>query len=306
MKSRKGFSRDDTSGYAYTNTRIKAMKAKLLKKEDYQKFLKMSLAEIARYLQETEYNKEITELAVRFSGINLIEYASNKNLENTFAKILGFALLQPKEQVRLYLRRYDVANIKTILRGKFSKTSNEKISKEIIASGEFSRAFLENVIKESSNAADAIGHFKETEYHSILKEFSNDLTKLEDELDKSYYITVLGNAEKELKDYIRMEIAVKNALNRLRGRKVNIKVEIIPREKRISVPYQEDSVEARVFVKKLLIERAIRMVHEVKFNIRPILGYFIAKENEVSNIRVLTRGRHAGLSEELIQKQLVI
>jgi V/A-type H+-transporting ATPase subunit C len=306
MKSRKGFSRDDTSGYAYTNTRIKAMKAKLLKKEDYQKFLKMSLAEIARYLQETEYNKEITELAVRFSGINLIEYASNKNLENTFAKILGFALLQPKEQVRLYLRRYDVANIKTILRGKFSKTSNEKISKEIIASGEFSRAFLENVIKESSNAADAIEHFKETEYYSILKEFSNDLTKLEDELDKSYYITVLGNAEKELKDYIRMEIAVKNALNRLRGRKVNIKVEIIPREKRINVPYQEDSVEARIFVKKLLIERAIRMVHEVKFNIRPILGYFIAKENEVSNIRVLTRGRHAGLSEELIQKQLVI
>jgi V/A-type H+-transporting ATPase subunit C len=306
MKSRKGFSRDDTSGYAYTNTRIKAMKAKLLKKEDYQKFLKMSLAEIARYLQETEYNKEITELAVRFSGINLIEYASNKNLENTFAKILGFALLQPKGQVRLYLRRYDVANIKTILRGKFSKTSNEKISKEIIASGEFSRAFLENVIKESSNAADAIEHFKETEYYSILKEFSNDLTKLEDELDKSYYITVLGNAEKELKDYIRMEIAVKNALNRLRGRKVNIKVEIIPREKRINVPYQEDSVEARIFVKKLLIERAIRMVHEVKFNIRPILGYFIAKENEVSNIRVLTRGRHAGLSEELIQKQLVI
>ncbi len=307
MKSRKGFSKaDGTSGYAYTNTRIKAMKAKLLKKEDYQKFLKMSLAEIARYLQETEYNKEITELAVRFSGINLIEYASNKNLENTFAKILGFALLQPKEQVRLYLRRYDVANIKTILRGKFSKTSNEKISKEIIASGEFSRAFLENVIKESSNAADAIEHFKETEYYSILKEFSNDLTKLEDELDKSYYITVLGNAEKELKDYIRMEIAVKNALNRLRGRKVNIKVEIIPREKRINVPYQEDSVEARIFVKKLLIERAIRMVHEVKFNIRPILGYFIAKENEVSNIRLLTRGRHAGLSEELIQKQLVI
>jgi len=306
MKSRKGFSKADASGYAYTNTRIKAMKAKLLKKEEYQKFLKMSLAEIARYLQETEYNKEITELGVKFSGINLIEYGLNKNLENTFAKILGFALLQPKEQVGLYLRRYDIANIKTILRGKFSKATNEKINNELIASGEFSRAFLENVIRESSNADEAIEHFKGTEYYSILKTFSNDLTKLEDELDKLYYTIALSNAEKELKDFIRVEIAVKNALNRLRGKKVNIRVEVLPREKKLNVPYQEDSIGARVFMKKLMIERAIRMVHEVKFNIRPALGYFIAKENEVNNIRILTRGKHAGLSEELIQKQLVI
>lgn len=309
MKFLKGFFKiadDNTSGYAYTNTRVKAMKAKLLKKENYQKFLKMSLAEIARYLQETEYNKEITELAIKFTGINLIEYGLNKNLENTFAKILGVALLQPREQVRLYLRRYDVANIKTILRGKSSKASNEKISNELIASGEFTRDFLENVIKESSNAEEAIEHFKGMKYHPILKQFSNDLTKLEDELDKLYYTIALKNAGKELKDYIRMEIAVTNALNRLRGKKVNIKVEILPREKKINVPYQEDSVEARVFLKKLLIEKAIRMVHGVKFNIRPILGYFIAKENEVNNIRILTRGRHAGLSEESIQKQLVI
>jgi len=313
MKLRKGFFKIiskkgdyDTSGYAYTNTRVKAMKAKLLKKDDYQKFLKMSLAEIARYLQETEYNKEITELAVKFSGINLIEYGLNKNLENTFAKILNFALQQPKGQVKLYLRRYDIANIKTILRGKFSKASNEKISNELIASGELSRGFLERVIKESSDVEETTGHFKGTEYYTVLKKFSNDLAKLEDELDKLYYAIVLENSEEELSDYIRMEIAVKNTLNKLRAKKANIKVEIISREKKVTVPYQEDSVEARVFMKKLLIERAIRMVHDVKKNIRPVLGYFIAKENEVNNIRILTRGRHAGLNEELIQKQLVI
>ena len=313
MKLRKGFFRIvskqenvSTSGYAYTNTRVKAMKAKLLKKEEYQKFLKMSLAEIARYLQETEYNKEITELGVKFSGINLVEYGLNRNLEKTFAKILHFALQQPKEQVRLYLRRYDVSNIKTILRGKFSRVSNEKISNELIASGEFSRGFLEKAIIDSSNVEEAIEQFKGTEYHSILEKFSNDLTKLEDELDKFYYMVVLTNAEKELKDYIRMEVSVKNVLNKLRAKKANIKVDVISGEKRIIVPYQDDSIEARVFMKKLLVERAIRMVHEVKYNIRPVLGYFVAKENEISNLRILTRGRHAGLSEELIQKQLVI
>jgi len=308
MKLQKGFFKisSGTSGYAYTNTRVKAMKSKLLKKEDFEKFLKISLPEIARYLQETEYKREITELSIKFADANLIEYALNRNLENTFAKILGFALQQPKSQIRLYLRRYDIANIKTVLRGKFSQASDEQISNELVACGELSRNFLEHAISESDNAAEAIEHFKNTEYYTILKKFSNDLPQLEDELDKLYYAIVLANAERELEDYIRMEISVKNALNRLRAKRVNIKVEIIPGEKKITVPYQDDSIEARVFMKKLLIEKAIRMVHEVKRNAKPILGYFIAKENEVSNIRILTRGRHSGFSEESIQKQLVI
>ena len=306
MKLQKGFFKTavGNTGYAYTNTRIKAMKSKLLKKEDFEKFLKMSLPEIARYLQETEYNREISELSVKFAGANLIEYALNRNLENTFAKILGFALQHPKIQIRLYLRRYDIANIKTILRGRFSKVPNETISNELIACGELSRNFLERVISESGNVAEAIEHFKNTEYYPTLKKFSSDLSQLEDELDKLYYAIVLANAEKELTDYIRMEISVKNALNRLRAKRANIKVDIIIGEKKIAVPYQEDSIEARVFMKKLLMQRALRMVHEVKRNVKPALGYFIAKENEIRNLRILTRG--AGLGEEAVQKQLVI
>ena len=162
------------------------------------------------------------------------------------------------------------------------------------------------MVKESYNVEDALEHFKRTDYYPILKKFSDDLTKLEDELDKLYYTMVLENAEEDLRGYIQIEISVKNALNKLRAKKTNIKVEILAGEKRIKIPYQEDSIEARVFMKKLLIERAIRMVHDVKKNIKPVLGYFIAKENEVNNIRILTRGRHSELREDLIQRQLVI
>ena len=296
----------DTAGYIYTNTRVKALKAKLLKKDEFQKFLKMSAAEIARYLQETEYKKEINELSVRFGGTNLIEYALNKNMENVLSRILGFALRGAKSQIRLYLKRYDAANVKTILRGKFSKASDSRVKNELIAAGEFSQQFLENVIKKSNTTADVIEYFRHTNYYPVLKKYITDLTKLEDELDKFYYEDVLINAEKELEDYIRTEIFVKNTLNRLRAKKSNIKVEIIPGERKMKVPYSEDSVETRVYMKKLLIEKAIRMVHEVKRNIRPVLGYIITKENEVSNIRILTRGRHSGLKEDTIQKQLVI
>lgn len=299
-------SKRDTTGYIYTNTRVKVLKAKLFNKDDFQKFLKMSQAEIARYLQETEYKKEINDLSVRFSGANLIEYALNKNLENTLARILGFALRGAKDQIRLYLRRYDVGNIKTILRGKFSKASDEKIKNELIAGGEFSQIFLEDAVKKSNTIENAIEHFKGTDYYQTMKKFSKDLTKLEDELDKLYYKIVLDHAEKELEDYIRTEILVKNTLNRLRAKKANIKVEIILGERKMKVPYGEDSVGARVYMKKLLIEKAVKMVHEVRRNVRPVLGYIIAKENEVNNIRILNRGRHSGLKEDLIQAQLVI
>lgn len=307
MKLQKRFSKAQLSdsGYTYTNTRVKAMKAKLLKREEFQKFHKMSFAEIARYLQETEYGREINELSMNYSGANLIEYALNRNLENTFAKILGFAIRRARLQINLYLRRYDIANIKTILRGKFANMPNDKITNELIACG-LPRTFLERVIKESTNAEQAIEHFKRTEYYTVMEKFANDLTKMEDRLDKLYYAMVLQWAEKVLRNYIRKEIFVKNALNGLRAKKSNIKVDIISGEKKLAAPYQEDSIEARIYMKKLLIRHALRMVHEVKRNIRPVLGYFIAKENEVRNIRLLTRGRHAGLSEEVIQRQLVI
>lgn len=310
MKLQKGFFKfldnSYTTGYTYTNTRVKAMKAKLIKKEDFQKFLKMSVSEIARYLQETEYNREITELAPKFSGANLIEYALNKNLENTFAKILNFALQEAKNEIKLYLKRYDIVNIKTILRGKSSNVSNEHIINQLTATGELSRGFLERVIKESSNPDKVIENLKQTEYYLILKKNSNDLSKLEDELDKSYYITTLEKAGKELKEYIQMEIAVKNTLNKLRAKKSGIKIDIIPGGKKLKIPYQEDSIEARVFMKKFLTEKGIKMVHEVKRNIKPVLGYFVTKENEINNIRILVRGKHSGLIEEQIQKQLVI
>lgn len=306
LSTAKTISKHFTSGYTYTNTRVKAMKGKLLKRDEFEKFVKMSIPEITRYLQETEYNKEITELAPKFSGINLVEYSLNKNLENMFSKTLNFAIQQAKKEIRIYLRKYDIANIKTILRGKFSKVSNEKVVNELIAGGDLSRNLLEHIIKDSSSLEQAVESFKDTEYYSILRKFSNDFNKLEDELDKFYYRMVLQQGGKELKEYIRMEISIKNALNRLRAKKANIKIELVEGEKGIAVPFQQDSVEARVFMKKLLINRAIRMVHEIKRNFRPVLGYFIAKENEIANIRILARGKHSHIDENLIKEQLVI
>ena len=77
--------------YAYANTRVRAMRGKLVEPDMYPKLLKMSEAEIIRYLEDNEYKKEIDEMAPRYQGINLIEYALSRNMARHFRKILDFS-----------------------------------------------------------------------------------------------------------------------------------------------------------------------------------------------------------------------
>src|SRR2546422_9612263 len=101
--------------YAYTATRVRAKRAKLFPKESYPKMLNMSVTEIARLLQESEYKREIDELGTRFAGIDLIEMALNASLANTYRTMIKITQTGAREIVVAYLRRYDVKNTKTVL-----------------------------------------------------------------------------------------------------------------------------------------------------------------------------------------------
>ena len=59
--------------YPYACARVRAKKAALLTKDNYPKLLMMDLNEIGRFLGETQYNGEMTELASRYDGGKLIE-----------------------------------------------------------------------------------------------------------------------------------------------------------------------------------------------------------------------------------------
>ena len=73
--------------YPYTYVRTVVMRSLLFKKEDYHKMVKMGFSEIARFLQESNYKKEINALASEYSGADLLELALNKNLCESFKKI---------------------------------------------------------------------------------------------------------------------------------------------------------------------------------------------------------------------------
>ncbi|MFH1240460.1 MAG: V-type ATPase subunit, partial [Candidatus Diapherotrites archaeon] len=118
---------------------------------------------------------------------------------------------------------------------------------------------------------------------------------------------VLEHAEPELKKYIVQEINTINTLNSLRTERLgDYNYWIDGGTELIQVPQDLEKLEKRIFLRKNLVQGALKMVHEFKKNIRPVLGYFVAKENEIRNLRIIARGKHAGLSVETIEAQLVL
>ena len=91
--------------YIYVCTRMRVRKAKLLPRDEYMRMLNMSIPEITRIIEETEYKQEIDELGTTFKGIDLIEVALSWNLAKEYQKIQEITPGTLKAFTRAYLRR---------------------------------------------------------------------------------------------------------------------------------------------------------------------------------------------------------
>jgi V/A-type H+-transporting ATPase subunit C len=290
-------------GYAYTNTRVRVMKSKLIPSSEYPKLMKMSLDQIARYLQEKDYKKEINELGTLYEEADLIEYALNRNLANSFKRVLTFSLKDSKKQIKLYLKKYDLWNIKTILRGKQSNAPNEEIIHNLIPAGELNESFLVEVIKKANSVPEAIEFFKKTPYYETMKKFSSNLTEMEDELDIQYFRELIEHSERKVINLMKEKAIQLDALNEARAKETKIKMKRILANKKTKKV--EDIHKATLELRKTIAKKGIKLVNRFQRNSSPVIGYFIAKENEVENLRIITRGKHSGLPTELIEEQLV-
>lgn len=232
--------RTKISEWAYIVARVRVMKRKLIPKEEYVKLLNMDLNEIARYLEETEYKKEVDELAYRYSGVDLIDHALSLNLARTYQKLIRISKGLPRDLIALYLKKMDLWNIKNILRGKMFRFSNEEIEATLIPAGELDEATLKSLVaRESVN--EVIEFFKGRPIYPILEKLlhGEKLSNVEDELDKHYYTSLAGlHAEsidmKYFIDSVRMEIDIVNFKTILRLKTEGASIEEISRK---IVPY---------------------------------------------------------------------
>ena len=220
--------------YAYITGRVRAMKTKLIPAEMYPRMMSMDTSEIARYLEETQYKDEIDALSKDYSGTELIEHATFANLAKIYRKLLRVSIDEPSFLILEYLRRWDVWNIKTLLRGKFYGASDTEILKYLVPAGELSEEHLAELAKKES-IQDIISAFDRTDYSSALAQYDGkSLASVENALDKLYYFRMeravggtLSVGGGLLLKYVRREIDIRNLITLFRMNKAGVDAAVI-------------------------------------------------------------------------------
>ncbi|MDD1712566.1 MAG: V-type ATP synthase subunit C [Methanoregulaceae archaeon] len=215
--------------YVYVCTRMRIRMSKLLPREDYIRLLNMGIPEITRFIEETEYKREIDELSPSFQGIDLIELGLSWNMAKEYQNIQKITPGILKQFTQAYLHRWDIQNILTILRGKMQGVKPGRIKEILIPAGEFDRAFLDRLIAEDSPER-IIASLKGWRMFKILeKEYpkaneEGSFSRMENELYKQFYADLLLNAgsglkgSKSFREYILLDIDITNIRNMFRLR----------------------------------------------------------------------------------------
>jgi len=219
-----------SSNPEYVNSRVRARRAALFDEEDYRKLVRMGTGEIARYMEETEYETEMNALGARHSGVDLIEYALNRNLAKHFHDMLSWAEGRLYEQIANYLRKFDAWNAKTAIRGIYSGASADNIETDYIRAGEFDDDLLDQLAAAGS-VEEAVELLSDTIFEEGLAaayaefEEADVLVPLENAIDKTFYEHLLDGTDARAdrnspeglyREVLQAEIDFRNVRNALR------------------------------------------------------------------------------------------
>tara|TARA_Y100000588_G_scaffold384267_1_gene475190 strand:+ start:241 stop:1257 length:1017 start_codon:yes stop_codon:yes gene_type:complete len=216
------------SNQAYASTRAKARRAKLLPEEAYGQLMNMELAEIARYIQDLEYRKDIDRHGSTLRGADLIETALMENLSMSWGDLIGFCNGELKKNVEAYADKFRIENLKTLLRGIYQGMTADEISKIVSPLTEKDKEQYARVA-EGKNLQEAIEQLEGDPYQGVLREAlekrkTDSMQPLEDALDVAYYdglmkrIKTSNAADDAYKKFVKIEIDIANIKTAMRLR----------------------------------------------------------------------------------------
>jgi V/A-type H+-transporting ATPase subunit C len=207
--------------YPYLSARMRAMKSKLLSKHDYEKMVKMDLYTLAKFLEERAYQLPDSVGEDKMQVANAVEMTVNKDLENTISKLLFITAGEVRKVMVGYAIRFDIENLKTILRGKIANEPIEKVEQLCICAGIIDREKLRELykIERCEEIIKNAGIFRlDKEMHDAIEVYEKEhkLYALENVLDKKYHKFLVVLAKKVqrggalLKKFVRTRIDILN------------------------------------------------------------------------------------------------
>lgn len=136
--------------YGYSNARLRGMKSHLLRGDALERLLETTdLHDLIQALLETEYAPDLEEQLIRGRTAAEVSDALKHNRVRTYRKVFGFLNPEAKDICTTLLGRWDVFNIKTILRGKHVGLESGEIQEGLLPVGALSQIDLDGLLIQS-------------------------------------------------------------------------------------------------------------------------------------------------------------
>jgi len=195
--------------FGYLNARIRVRMSRLLQEGFFREALHLSFAELVKVLAESSYGPDLTGQTLAD-----VDRAVSLHLKRTVADLPRLVSGQAREAVSLLLMRTDLANLKTILRGKAARWSSADLLGRLGGTGTLSPDLL-SIMAEAPDAASMaqVLSLRKHPLAGALREAlraGHESLAMEVTLDRAFFTATLRRAREldqpYLADFLRTEI----------------------------------------------------------------------------------------------------
>lgn len=179
--------------FAAVNTKIKALKGRMLRNQDYIELLsKKSVEEVANYLKSsTSYRRILDSKNVDDIHRSELELILKKNIVLQYEKLLHYFTDEYRKLFRILFMRYEIEDLKLYIRALARGEDPKALDDLILYSGVYSTVDYK-LLGDTKDIETFIRNLKGTIYYNILgpyeKEDSGKLTfYMEMVLDRNYF-----------------------------------------------------------------------------------------------------------------------
>jgi V/A-type H+-transporting ATPase subunit C len=316
----------------YVAARAKSRRQKLADRARLRQLINQSPEQMTIAVGDMGYRAEMDLYAGKYSGGDLVEAALTHNLEHELKEIVGMCNGVIRAMVEIYTLRFEYQNAKVVLRAVINDVDQDKVSNNILpALNDINTPWLKMI--ENADLMSLQEDAKLADYENALDRhyFKKSLASL----------SLNGKGVRLLKDLLKSEIDHRNIINIIEAEAVGIDSDdivamlipggrLIPERafSSIAAGGKDAALDilrgANRFEGVLAESKSVNSLDPVItwFNARehallqrmsylypvsalPVVNYVAMKVQEVADLRLIVRGRLAGLPAEVLEAHIL-
>lgn len=219
------------SGFDYANARLRAMKSRLFNRSAYAELLnEPTVEDVVAALTRTPYQSAVEAALVKASGWACLSRALRDHFAETVAQIAKFFDGSALQLWQILIARWQVFNLKTILRGQANNVSAEEILDALVPVGDLQESDFKRLVQQTSVRAtvDLLATWRHPFARPLLAAMpryadTKNIAELELALDRARFEKAFGELEEldeanadQVREVLNAEIDATNLITVIR------------------------------------------------------------------------------------------